>query len=167
MIDHGVELSEELARLLGQQDDGLSLMLRYRPDLVAVLPGTHSVLCEAKSCGRTWVDDFSLEARAFRGYQRWAKSGNKVMILRHTRDDDILTAGWLNCSFEPGLVLVPRRDCRNWEQDELTIRALFPRSTVRTKDYTTGSGTPYFWMPSAGFMPLDVFAMTELVGPSN
>lgn len=51
MIPHGVEEQERLQSVLQQPglDDQCSLMVRFRPDIVAVKPYVQSLLCEVKS----------------------------------------------------------------------------------------------------------------------
>jgi len=166
MIPHGVEEQERLKNVLQQPglDDQCSLMVRFRPDIVAVKPYVQSLLCEVKSTKNSaQYKSFIIEARAYRAMKFWGELGHVVMV---TMCDIVLNtawACWAQTICDPRTVLVPRRF--DAEQQFAAMGEMFPDASIQYVDNTRGSGTPYVHVPRMAFMlSLEEFIDQELLG---
>lgn len=153
---HGREENKELEGLLEQQDDRCSLMVRYRPDIIAAKREWRSCLCEVKASGL-------IEARAFRALQEWNKGGDVAFIVSCPEPYNNPVAAWIDAlQPEPTTVIVPNR----WDADSQysAMQAMFPQSQIQRVAYSgRGSGTPYFPLPKELLYSLDAFIEDELV----
>ena len=166
MIPHGVEEQERLQSVLQQPglDDQCSLMVRFRPDIVAVKPYVQSLLCEVKSTKNSaQYNSFIVEARAYRAMKFWGELGHVVMV---TMCDIVLNtawACWADSICEPRRILVPRRF--DAEQQHTAMKEMFPDATIEYVDHNRGSGTPYVHVSRRAFMlSLEEFIDQELLG---
>jgi len=153
---HGREVNAKLEGLLDRQDDRCSLMVRYRPDLIAAKQSWRACLCEVKASGL-------IEARAFRGLQEWNKGGDIAFIVSCPDPFNYAKAAWIDAlQPEPDTVRVPRRF--DFDQQYPAIQKLFPQSDIKPVSYNgSGSGTPYFPLPESLMRPLDKFIEEELL----
>ena len=158
IMDHGAEFADGLAELVRKQDDRCSLMLRFRPDLVTVLPTVRSLLVEIKSelPGKPQRDSWIMEAKAYAALREWNVGGN-VAALVHCRPkpEGHVLAGWLTDVPPPHEVVLPQR--ADAEDQRRVIAKLFPGAAVKPCRSTAGSNTPFVCIPYSIMRPLREF----------
>lgn len=169
---HGAELAEEMQEALRATDDRCSLMLRFRPDMVTIVPRHRSFLCEVKGYPPRHLrrrDEYCIEARAFRGMQEWDEGGPVVVLAVHVfrsdGTDGHTGAAWARSLPEPPTIMVPRR--WDFEEQMEAMGELFPLATLRPcrpPPPNLGSGTPFIFVPRTALRPLDEFIDRELLG---
>lgn len=169
VFEHGAEFAEGLSELVQKQDDRCSLMIRYRPDMIGVLPGVVAVLCEVKGPGAKVKppDTICIEARAYLGLVEWNTGGRVAMLVYvHTTSEGKQFAGasWLNNIHPPSTVFVPRRPDHAAQRS--AMESMFPSATLVDTQYKPGpgmSGTPFIRVPIAAFCSLDIFIRRDLL----
>lgn len=166
MIPHGVEEQKRLQSVLQQSglDDQCSLMVRFRPDIVAVKPYVQSLLCEVKSTDNAETRDlYTIEARAYRAMMFWGELGHVVMVTMCDPENDYAAACWAQTICEPRTVFVPRRF--DAEQQFAAMGEMFPDAAIKYVEHKRGSGTPYVFVSRRAFMlTLEEFIDQELLG---
>ena len=153
---HGIEQTKELAQALQKQDDTCSLMVRFRPDLVSVMPTVVSFLCEIKAPGIR-SERFSMEARAYAGLVEWNRRGRLALLL-YAQRTAYQTLGevvgcWVSEVDKPETVWVPRRP--DWKAQWDAMGKIFPG--VRRQECRhnpRSSGTPFVVLSPDMFDPL-------------
>ncbi len=167
VMDHGAEFADDLSKLVRKQDDRCSLMLRFRPDFVTVLPSVRSLLVEIK-CempGKPLRDTWIMEARAFAALREWNVGGN-VAALAHCRPkpNGHVIAGWLTDVPPPREVMMPPRP--NAEKQKRIISGLFPGASIKQCKTTFGSDTPFVCIPNSIMLPLREFIESAIALPT-
>lgn len=169
VLDHGAEFADGLSELVQKQDDRCSLMIRYRPDMIGILPGVVAVLCEVKGPPpkRVPPDSICIEARAYRGLVEWNVGGRVAMLVyvhTTTTGKQFAGASWLSNVPPPSTVFVPRRS--DHAMQRTSMAGMFPSATLVDTAYKPGpgmSGTPFIRVPMGCFCALDTFVRRELL----
>lgn len=139
----GVEtFSERLREALRLRFDPVSLLLRFRSDLVVVDP-LHRLLpflVEVKTVLREHTD-FAVDAHSWLAAELYRGLGADILFVFVKKDGPIyaiwfdeLAPLWHTC-------LVPRRT-PGWEEMEVRMNSIFSHLEVKTIPHRVGSGTP-------------------------
>jgi hypothetical protein len=163
---YGVETgSRHTWQLLASQRDMLALMLRFRPDIVGILPRVATVLCEVKSQTKR-RDEFFVEFDSWLAARQWDRAGGRVMYALVDLSESIAYACWVS-DVEPSLVIIPKRF--DYEEQRNRIIHSFPWVAFRLMEHTNGSGTPFFAISKHEpfVKPLDDFIIGNLIIPND
>lgn len=133
----GGELVPDLQKALRRIDSNASRMLRYRPDRIAVKPGSAVYLVEIKSESKG-SKNFAVEFDAWNAACMWNKD-MKVVIYIFI---DLLTKKIYGCfpeELKPEQIIVPRiSDVRK------VLKFLPAGASVKCHKGVSGSGTAFF-----------------------
>lgn len=133
----GGELVPDLQKALRHIHNDASRMLRYRPDRVAVKPGSAVFLVEIKSEARG-SKNFAVEFDAWDAARLWNRNMKAVIYVFV----DLLTGKVYGCFPEE---LKPKQVFISRISDIKRILKLLPSgTTVRCSRETVGSGTAFF-----------------------
>jgi hypothetical protein len=138
---YGVETgSPQTWQLLASQGDMLALMLRFRPDIVGILPKVATVLCEVKSQSRR-RDEFFVEFDSWLSARQWDRASGRVMYGLVDISESVAYGCWV-ADVTPSVVIIPKRF--DYEEQKNRIIQWFPWVAFRLIEHTNGSGTPFF-----------------------
>jgi len=129
---------------LRQQDDDVSILWRYRPDLLIVKPGDLAVLCELKS-DADGHKNFAIEADSLLSAKEWAQIV-PVMYAFVDVEERRVTCAWATDIPVPKMVFVPTMR-QEWQDDIQRLQGKWPDTEFIPKSDNGGSGTPYFLLP--------------------
>lgn len=163
---YGVETgSPQTWQLLASQRDMLAMMLRFRPDIVGILPRVATVLCEVKSQSKR-RDEFFVEFDSWLSARQWDRASNRVMYALVDLSESVAYACWVS-DVTPSVVIIPKRF--DYEEQTNRIIRCFPWVAFRLIDHTNGSGTPFFSINKYEpfVKPLDDFIIDNLIIPDN
>lgn len=171
-FDHGAEFAEGLSPEVRKQDDRCSLMLRFRPDIITVLPECRSALCEIKATppDKKWDTYHTalIEARSYMALREWNVGGNVALLAFHVFPENYRQysgetfATWLSDVPEPKSVTVYRR--HDFERQCRDMQMLLPHARIEVRDWRGGSGTPSIHIPKRCLKPLGEFIDADIIG---
>ncbi|MBO8161787.1 MAG: hypothetical protein H0Z24_09165 [Thermosipho sp. (in: Bacteria)] len=162
LYEWGYEHDSKLYSKLKNQTDPTSIILRFRPDFVALREGVRSVLVEVKSSPKSESLYVSIQLTSFESAKAWGEHVMYAFI-----EIDTLDAGacWAIDIPEPKKIFVPKK--KWWKHETKRISYEYPRAQIIPVDYDPAhqSGHPYILIPkdSDFIYDLSEFIENELI----
>jgi hypothetical protein len=143
----------------------LAMMLRFRPDIVGILPRVATVLCEVK-CQSKRRDEFFVEFDSWLAARQWDRASGRVMYALVDLGENVAYACWVS-DVAPGVVVIPKRFDYVEQRDRIV--QWFPWVAFTVTDHTGGSGTPFFSISKREpfVKTLDDFIIDNLITPND
>lgn len=152
LFPFGMELLPELQKELRHINTETSMLLRYRPDRLAILPRKKVLLLEIKSEANGY-NNFAVEFEAWYAACLWNKIAGTILYVMV----DLNTCkvyGFVPDEIQPECIYVPKLNDLN---RVVALNRTKAKIVCELSRHITGSGAPYFLIPKASLKPVHAY----------